>query len=111
MTVRSAELGSIGWVAAGTQTIFTVPSGETWVVKDLRMGSTHTAALTMWFFIVRGAGSYLAIVQALAIGPSAAGLTPWIALEPGDQLVVIPSVTPTAGAYVWASGAKLAGVA
>lgn len=111
MTVRSAELGHLGWVGAGTQTIFTVPSGETWLLKDVRFGTAHGTAHTLWCFITRGAGSQLVHVQALGVGFASAGLSCFIVMEPGDVFQIIPSVTPTGGDFVWCSGAMLQGVA
>lgn len=37
------------------------------------------------------------------------GLEPWIVLEPGDELFIVPGVTN--GMNYWVSGSELAGVA
>lgn len=111
MAVRSAELGRLVWSGAGSQTLFTVPSGETWILKDLRLASAHTAAFNFLVFVSDGTTPHLVMVVPIGVGPAATGVLPWLVLEPGYSLVIVPTVTPTGGAIAYASGAMLAGVA
>lgn len=109
MPVRTARLavGSAGVSGAGV-VMYTCPTGKTAIIKDIRVGSTGGAAAD---FLIGGV-SGPAVVRLLTGNVPAGdvrGLQPWIVLEPGDEIFIVPSVTGALN--YWLSGTELDGVA
>lgn len=106
MTVRSDQLGDVTPIAAaGAATLFTVPAGETWIVKRLVIFNQGALASKCYANLL-GTGQVL-------WAPSVAALTAddhdtWWALEPGRVFNVAAGV---GAIVVSAFGAKLIGTA
>lgn len=79
-------------------------------MKDVRVGNSTAGSLTFAMFVVRASVAY-GLLTIVVPATSTVGVSPWIVLEPGDQLRIAPSAAPTAGAQIWISGAQLTGVA
>lgn len=108
MSTRSAVLGRVTGVAGSTKvSIFVVPSGQTWIVKEVDVvnwtgvdvfvevaarDSTH---------VLRGVCIYQSVVNG-----TRAQYNGFLVCGPGDELYVS---TDNAGALLWVSGAKLLG--
>lgn len=114
MTVRSAELARSATAAAvADSALATVPSPETWLLKDITASITSNVAASVRVELARGAARHpvLYAVSGATGNPVIVVHSGFIVLEPGDQIrwTVTGAVTPNAA--VWCSGAKLDGVA
>lgn len=109
MTVRSGRLaGPITVPAGATVVLFTVPGGQTWLVKQLQ--AVNTGALGgVWYFDVLLGGVSCAFYSPTIAALRADDHPTWMALDPGCQLRV--SAPAAGGGFAMAYGAKLAGVA
>lgn len=108
MAVRTATLGIRSSAAANSEhTVYTVPSGKTAIVKDIRMYSEAGCTRAVVFVNRSGPGSVSLVDQALG-ATSIHSEQGFIVLEPADELRVYSE----GGTFVtWVSGAELAGVA
>lgn len=108
MPVRTLELGNAR-IAGGPTPVFTVPAGRTAILKDIRWGKGATGAVVATLTVQRGAVANLLAIQSFSnLGPQAAGVSCFIALEPGD---IVRLATDGLTVDVWCSGALLDGVA
>lgn len=109
MAVRTARLakGSAGAAGVGVVAL-TCPIGTTIIVKDIRLGSTAAGASTYLVGLTSGPTTVRALSGTVPNG-DVVGLQPWLVLEPGDALFIVPGVTN--GINYWLSGTELAGVA
>jgi hypothetical protein len=108
MPVRTKPLVRASFNTAGAlQTLYTCPSGETTIVKDVRVTTVSGSPSRAGLRVISGP-TYIDLVdQALASGSvGLSGL--FVVLRPGDQLAGF-SLGGTVG--MWVSGAELEGLA
>lgn len=107
VAVRSARLAA-GNAPAGTTTLFTVPAGKTFIVKDIRAANT-SGANTNFIITATSGTNFCWLLQGVAAVNQTYSVTPtFLVLEPGDQLLLFTSAQPM---QFWISGAELLGVA
>lgn len=109
-TVRSDQLGDgLVLTTNATGSFFTVPAGETWLVKRMCSYAPVTAG-NMYFLLepTGGPTSFVVHKAVLSFGESEDADT-WIACQPGSELVGFNEGVGTATAICF--GAKLLGVA
>lgn len=111
MTVRSDRLGGpTQLVGTATSTFFTVPSGETWLVKWVACAAGANAGThDLRFFWNAVAGANL-LHRAFLQPTTALQLEVWWVFEPGTSLLV-NHATALVDTTVAVFGAKLLGVA
>lgn len=111
MTVRSDRLGGpTQIVGTATSTFFTVPSGETWLVKWIALvAGANAGTHDVRFFKDAVAGASL-LHRAFLAPTTAQQLEVWWAMEPGTALLV-NHATALVDTTVTVWGAKLLGVA
>ena len=109
MTTRSVKLASTGVFAVAPAVLFTVPPGQTWIVKSAIAGNDSgvAASITLYGLNPGANPAYIFLAQALANG-ARAEWNGWLVLAPGDQLV---TAAPVGAVELWVSGAKLMGTA
>lgn len=110
MPVRTARLaaGKTG-AATVTVTLYKCPAGKTAIVKDIRVANVTAGNVSVILAVLSGP-----TFCNLNVGPLAANAVlildgSFIVLEPGDELVLNPSVANALTYYV--SGTELEGVA
>jgi len=109
VATRTSILGRGNFLAAGFQTLFTVPAGETWILKRIdainNAGATQTVQL-----IARDPTNVISAVLLNASYASGVGgaLELWFVLQGGDTLRGSLSV---GNVGIWLSGSRLVGVA
>ena len=109
MPVRTRRLAAGSTGAANTlQTIYTGPAGETTIVKDIRIYSEAVPDQLARILLRSGFADVFIVFNGLKQG-SLLALTPWIVLQPGDEMVTLTDQSP--GFRFWISGTQLEGVA
>lgn len=109
MVVRTAVLGRVSVSDILTHVLFTVPAGQTWIVKDVVVTNNDGAGLSAVVSAVDSTGLIGSVIFSPTIAAGVqAELTTYQVLGPGDKLQVFASAQPY---IVWVSGSKLAGVA
>jgi len=109
VTVRTAKLGVVTPLAATWVNVCTVPSGQTFLVKDIRWINAGGATDTLSIRARTPGGLQVQLIYALSVGASTTGFwTGWVALVPSDVLEVFASLGTST---FWVSGTKLQGVA
>lgn len=109
MATRSATLGK--WSNPGDEedSVFTVPTGVTWLLKSVyaSLGAGNSPWVT--FRVDNGAGGFSTYILSQA-GTRYIPIVwyGWLAMGPGSKLYVFSQTNGSSG---WASGAKLLGVA
>ncbi len=93
--------------AGGDALAYSAPSGETVIVKDIRLYASGAAVSRAILYIASGALNISIVDRALASGEVFHEL-PWVVLLPGDDLRVASAGATTA---YWISGAELEGLA
>lgn len=115
MPLRTATLATAVVDEDGVDhTVATVPDGQTWIVKEWAVynGSSGPVRITLSAFSDSGSGAIRVFRDFVELaGDRHDEGEVWTVLSPGDRLVVNGEDTPThPGAFVWFSGARLAGV-
>lgn len=110
MTTRSATLGHASTTALQLNgTLCTVPAGETWIVKDIRVLNVNAGPASA-IISVTGVGNVDGtwLINKTLAGVSYDGMSCWVVMEPGDYLVY---ASDQGLVRFWVSGAKLVGIA
>lgn len=107
MAVRSAVLYAGFVTVAAQNTLFTVPAGELWIVKDMRVYNESATTCTGFVYTRNPSVSAYGILLDFAI-PTLDVLpwSGWVAMAAGHELIVNPSSQPV---HLWISGTKLRG--
>jgi hypothetical protein len=107
--VRTARLfhGETG--APDFHSLYTCPAGTTTIVKDLRAAANGTSAGKMQIGVKSGPATVWLHQELDAASDQRVSLTPWVVLEPGDQLMVLATVANGWALHI--SGTELDGVA
>ena len=109
---RSGVLGRMNSVSgANVYTLFTVPAGMTYIVKDVMIQNQTAGVLKVIVWLQDAGDTVEGVIQELSMAArQVVHWQGWGAAGPGDKMTVFIDVA-TPGANVWASGAKLPGVA
>ena len=107
MSVRSAPLAKFFSTVSATVTLFTVPDGETWLVKSIIVNNTGVNPRSVQIALFPSGGAWGAqFVNEAMAGPSILQWDGWLALGPGDLLKAAINGDSVA---VWVSGSALLG--
>jgi hypothetical protein len=109
VTTRSAVLGRLIVTSTAAFTIFTVPAGETWIVKSIALVN-NAAGVAAGNITLRDASATFTVpLVQFNLASTVSGLYDvWAILSPGDVLRIGSSAFPM---IIWVSGTKLTGVA
>ena len=110
MTVRTARLasGSTG-TANVTVTIYTCPSGKTAIVKSIHLANNAGSATSTIVAVASGAATVNLRVTSLASNDQIHMESPYLVMEPGDELLI--NANQTNAIKYWVSGVELQGLA
>ena len=110
MAVRTKRLaaGLTGPASVG-KTAYTCPSGETAIVKDVRLYARAGAVSSVKVFALSGAGIFVACFTGPMADQEVRQFQGFLVLLPGDRVVV--EATTTDGIAYWVSGTELEGLA
>lgn len=109
MPIRSSALAKFNSGSGGTFTLFTVPAGQTYIVKEVRLLNWNAAGETFSVYAFDPAsGSIGSIYDGTLAAYAHDSVTCWTVLGPGDQLQFVAAVS---NQRVWVSGTKLPGFA
>lgn len=89
--------------------VYTCPNGTTTIVKDMRAAANGTSAGRLQVGVKSGPSTVWLHEELDAANDQRVSLTPWVVLEPGDQLMVLATVVN--GWVLHISGTELDGVA
>jgi hypothetical protein len=106
--VRSDRLASGTIVASSFGPTFTVPGGETWLVKSA-YGNRGTGTSGTVVILASAAGASVAVAVITVAASGSFRWDGWLAIDPGGTLRV-QNATDSALNY-WVSGARLPGAA
>lgn len=111
MTVRSAPLGTTTQVAAlGTASVFTVPAGQSWIVKRVTSFLEGAPAATIIWRVENPTDLLCPLYRPTVSSNGVDDHETWWVLDEGDTLVV-QNQSATASMRCRAFGAKLIGIA
>lgn len=108
MAVRTKRLAVADSAPASTlHTIYTCPTGETTIVKDVRVSRVSSDPSRGVVLVRSGADEVVLLDQPVPEG-TPGGLECWVVLLPGDEVVLYSEGGVIAG---WISGTELEGLA
>ena len=111
MAVRSAEIASMSVTTSALTTLFTCSSGQSVIVKDVAWSQGGAVVAQRYLYVKRGSAYYpVDYVLSSATVPFHR-TTPWVVLEPGDQLVHFATLANAGAWLLRVHGAILSGVA
>lgn len=109
MSVRTLALDSRSNAAASTyETVYTVPSGATAIVKEIRAFNTNATAKDL-LIAVHTATTEIIILKATLATNAAVQHTCWTVIEPGDY-IRFWTTAPAGDMRLLISGSQLLGV-
>lgn len=109
MPVRVSKLGSVIPASNVQTTLFTVPAGFTYLVKDVIIVNTSGVADTASAWAQDAGGTRGATIYNASLASGGrTELQTLIAMGPGDTFIVFSNAGPSS---FWVSGTKLPGVA
>lgn len=109
MPTRSTKLASIKPGVATYTTLLTVPDGQTYLVKDVGVANNGGVADTIYVQGLDATGVAGPLIWNTSVpANSAIHWQGWVALNPGDKLLVY---SLTGNSHFWISGTKLPGIA
>lgn len=109
MAVRSKRLAAVSQAAGASGVVYTVPSGETTLIKSVSIASAGAGSTGVGVYIrVGGAGTYYPIAVEIVATGTAKFINLWAVLQPTDTISVF---TATTASTVYLSGSELEGVA
>lgn len=105
--VRNGPLVQLATTVGGQQTIATVGTGLTWLIKTIHLYNAGLATASVAVALLSRTGSVFVVVVPTTDVPVNGPLTweGWTAAGPGDQIVLFAPI----GVSVWLSGAELPG--
>jgi hypothetical protein len=107
--VRTKRLFAGDTAPAGSGvTAYTCPAGETTILKDIRASNQSGSPSRLIISAVSGAARTAIVDEAATPLPATIGRSPWVVLQPGDQIELFSLGGVVA---VWLSGAELEGLA
>lgn len=109
MTVRTSTLARVKVVNATPVTAFTVPTGQTWILKNI-LATNNAAAAQVVQASVFNSGAVFGvdvINQSVNAGITIERILQ-VVMQPGDNLLL---AVATGNVVYWISGTKLLGVA
>lgn len=92
----------------GSTTIYTVPAGETAIVKTIASNKAAAGAVVMDLIVRRAGVSRTVFRRTYPVVATVAYDELWLVLMPGDEL---RATTDTGSVTLWVSGTELEGVA
>lgn len=105
--VRSQRLAFVTINTDGGQAVaFVVPTDHVILLKSMYVYSTAAATSTVDVYAATPADPLLLLGRYSLTGPQTGVWEGWIALNPGDYILMSATLAPT---YAWLSGAVLAG--
>ena len=90
-------------------TIYTCPSGKTAIVKSLHLSNNAGSATTTIVAVASGAAIVNLRVTSLASNDQIHMESPYLVMEPGDELLI--NADQTNAIKYWVSGVELQGLA
>ena len=108
MAVRSKRLAGPTALAAGSNLLYTCPSGETALVKFVTIVNAGAVGRAVTIYVGSAVAAHAVYSTALAVGASQT-LDWFLVLHPGEELRAAPSAATDV--VVSVSGAELEGVA
>ena len=109
MTIRTAVLASTSFNAGVTVTLFTVPAGQTWIVKDVLVHNWAAGNNQIRVRMVDPVSlTYLYLIDVPATDPGRKEWQGWMTLVAGQYMDVW---SPNNAGYIWVAGSKLSGIA
>lgn len=107
MALRTSQLGHSTHFAAGTWDLFTVPAGQTWIVKDVVVANTGSGTVTIELDVTTSDSLCKPWLFHQALGGGGAfHWTGFFVMEPGD---VLTQSMLDGQWFVIVSGSKLMG--
>lgn len=91
-----------------TVTLFTVPTTEEWIVKEVAVTNNTANPSTVTIYLANSLGTIFMHLAEQALAANTFVVLPrWCVAGPGDQCFFFSNIV---GVYAWLSGAKLPGV-
>lgn len=109
MPIRTAQFFSGVVAGAGNNTIFTVPAGVTWLLKNVRLTNNSNVGELTACLINPATGGFVDLIDGVTLGAQqSVEWAGFVVMLAGDRLRIFSANGTTSG---WISGTKMPGVA